>query len=130
MTMELAQRRYPGAIVLSPVGRIGHDEAEAFRQALQAHLVTCAAGRDAVVLDLGAVEYVSSAGLRALLLAARQAKAQGGTLVVAALTPFVREIFEISRFTMLFRTFTSVRDALAELAPDAAAAFETRRQAG
>ncbi len=128
--MELASRRYPGALVLSPAGRIGHDEAEPFRHALQAQLTTCAAGKDAVVLDMGGVEYVSSAGLRALLLAARQAKAQGGTLVVAALRPFVREVFEISRFTLLFRTFASIRDALTELSPAAAAAFEAGRQAG
>src|SRR5262249_52332467 len=102
----------------------------AFRHALQAQLGTCVAGQGAVVLDMSGVEYVSSAGLRALLLALRQAKAQGGTLVVAALTPFVREIFEISRFTLLFRVFASVREALAERSPAAVAAFETGRQAG
>jgi len=128
--MELPVRRLPGALVLAPAGRIGHDAAEAFSQALRAQLGTCIAGRDAVVLDMSAVEYVSSAVLRALLLAVRQAEAQGGTLVVAALTPFVREIFEISRFTRLFRVFASVREALAELSPAAVAAFEAGRPAG
>ncbi len=124
--MDVAARRLTGVVVLSPAGRIGHDEAEPFRDALKGHLDACAAGTDAVVLDLAGVEYVSSAGLRALLLAARQVKAQGGTLVVAALQPFVQEVFEISRFTMLFRTFATVRDALAEVSPAAVAAFEAR----
>ncbi|HSE92212.1 MAG TPA: STAS domain-containing protein [Methylomirabilota bacterium] len=128
--MELAARRLTGVVVLSPVGRIGHDEAEPFRHALEAYLDACSAGSDAVVLDLAGVEYVSSAGLRALLLAARQVKAQGGTLVVAAMQPFVQEVFEISRFTLLFRTFASVRDALVELSPAAVAAFEAGRPRG
>jgi anti-sigma B factor antagonist len=128
--MELTARHLTGVVVLSPVGRIGHDEAEPFRYALKAHLDACSAGTDAVVLDLAGVEYVSSAGLRALLLAARQVKGQGGTLVVAALQPFVREVFEISRFTLLFRVFDAVRDALVELSPAAVAAFEAERPRG
>jgi len=128
--MELAARRFPGVVVLSPAGRIGHDTAEAFRQALQPYLAACAAGEPALVLDMERVEYISSAGLRALLLAARQAKAQAGTLVVATLQPLVREVFEISRFTLLFRTFPSVREALAALSPEAVAAFEATRPRG
>lgn len=128
--MDVTARRLIGAVVLSPAGRIGHDEAEPFRLALEAYLAACTAGADAVVLDLAGVEYVSSAGLRALLLAARRVKAQGGTLVVAALQPFVREVFEISRFTLLFHVFASVRDALAEVSPAAVAAYEAGRPTG
>jgi anti-sigma B factor antagonist/stage II sporulation protein AA (anti-sigma F factor antagonist) len=66
------------------------------------------------VLDLGAVDYVSSAGLRVLMLASRQARAQGGTIVIAALQPVVREIFEISKFTLVFPCFATVAEALAD----------------
>jgi hypothetical protein len=38
----------------------------------------------------------------------------------------VREIFEISRFTLVFETFASVRDALARLSPGALAVFDAR----
>jgi anti-anti-sigma regulatory factor len=58
------------------------------------------------------------------MLAARQAKGQGSTLVVAALQPLVREVFEISRFTLLFTVLPTVRDALAALSPDALVAFD------
>ena len=44
----------------------------------------------------------------------RQARAQGGTVVIAALQPLVREIFEISKFTLVF-CFPTVADALADL---------------
>jgi anti-sigma B factor antagonist/stage II sporulation protein AA (anti-sigma F factor antagonist) len=122
--MELGPRRFAETVVLSPAGRIDHATAEGFKTALLGELAACAPGRDRVVLDLGGVEYIASVGLRALMLAARQAKAQGSTLVVAALQPLVREVFEISRFTLLFSVYPTVRDALVALSPDALVAFD------
>jgi anti-anti-sigma regulatory factor len=53
------------------------------------------------------------------MLAAKQARKQGGTVVVANLHSVVREIFEISRFNLVFECFSSVREALAAAAPRA-----------
>jgi len=122
--MNLPVKRFADAVVLSPAGRIDHSSAEAFRSALAPHLEGCAAGRDQVVLDLSGVDYISSAGLRVLMLAKKQAKAQGGSFALVGLVPAVREIFEISRFTVVFDIFASVRDALARLSPPALAAFD------
>jgi anti-anti-sigma factor len=86
----------------------------------------CAEGQDHVVLDLAAVDYVSSAGLRVFMLAARQAKAQQGYLALVEVQPLVQEILEISKFTLILKILPSVRDALAEASPAALAAFEAR----
>jgi anti-sigma B factor antagonist len=125
--MELAPARFADTIVLAPRGRIDHETAEAFREALLARLVTCASGQDHVVLDLGAVDYIASAGLRGLMLAARQAKAKGGRLVVAALQPVVKEIFDITRFALVLDVFPAVSDALTALSATAAAAYAAAR---
>jgi len=122
--MELPLRRFADTVVLTPSGRIDHGSAEGFKDALRPHIERCATGGDQLVLDLSKVDYISSAGLRVLMLARKQAKAQGGTLVVAGLTPVVKEIFEISRFTVVFEVFASVRDALARISPSATAAFD------
>lgn len=122
--MELSQRRYSDVIVASVSGRVDHGNAEQLRTALWPLLDSCAPGRDKLLLDLGPLEYISSAGLRVLMLAARQAKAQGGTVAVAGLGTVVREIFEISRFNLVFRIFDSVAAALAELSAAAAASFK------
>ena len=122
--MELVSREYAGAVVLAPGGRLDHDNSEAFRAALQPHLDAAARPRRGVVLDLSHLEYVSSAGLRCFVIAAKQAKAQGGRVVIAAMQPVVAEIFQISRFNLVFDIFTSVRDALAALSADATAAFD------
>jgi anti-sigma B factor antagonist/stage II sporulation protein AA (anti-sigma F factor antagonist) len=110
--MDLVSARHGDTLVLSPRGRIDHASAEAFKTALEPHLATTGRGRP-LVLDLGAVDYIASIGLRVLMLASRQARAQGGTIAVAALQPLVREIFEISKFTLVFPCFPSVAEALA-----------------
>jgi len=122
--MDLMPRRFADTVVLRPAGRVNHISSDEFKDALQPFLAHCAADGDRVVLDCSALEYISSAGLRVLMLARKQAKAQGGTLVVAALQPMVKEIFEISRFTVVFELFASVREALDHVSPAAAAAFD------
>jgi anti-anti-sigma factor len=122
--MNLTPTRFADTVVLAPAGRIDHVTAGAFETALVPHLARCAAGQDRLVLDLGGVEYISSVGLRVLLLASKQAKGQGGALAVAALQPVVREIFEISRFTLILNVESTVRDALAKLSAAALAAFD------
>jgi anti-sigma B factor antagonist/stage II sporulation protein AA (anti-sigma F factor antagonist) len=122
--MDLRPRRFADTLVLAPVGRIDHASAEGLKEALAPYLGRCAAGQDQLVLDLSGVDYISSAGLRVLMLARKQAKAQGGTLVVAALSPIVQEIFEIGRFTVVFEVFPSTREALARVSPAALAAFD------
>ena len=122
--MDLSPRRFADAVVVSPAGRIDQSSADEFQDALSPHLADCAAGRDRLILDLSALEYISSAGLRVLMLAAKQSKAQAGTLMLTGLQPLVREIFEISRFTMVFDIMPSLRDALAKASASALTAFE------
>jgi anti-anti-sigma regulatory factor len=57
------------------------------------------------------------------MLAAREVKGRQGTLVVCELQPVVREIFEISRFNVVFRVYLDLRAALAELSERAVGAY-------
>jgi anti-anti-sigma factor len=122
--MEPRSKRFADAVVLYPVGRIDHATADGLKAALTPYLASCAAGRDRLVLDLSGVEYISSVGLRVLMLASKQVKAQGGSLAVCGLGPVVREIFEISRFNLVLDVFPALREALARLSPPALAAFD------
>jgi anti-anti-sigma factor len=67
----------------------------------------------AVVADLTEVRYVSSAGLRVLLKAAKQAKTAGQGFSVCGLQPSVREVFEISGFDKIIPAYASRAEALA-----------------
>lgn len=121
--MQIRNKTYGDVLVLSPEGRIDHANSEEFRKALSPFVERCNANGERMVLDLAGVDYISSAGLRCFMIAEKQAKAQGGTIVVAGMQPVVNEIFEISRFTLVFATFASVRDALAKISPAALKAF-------
>lgn len=66
-----------------------------------------------VVLDLADLDYVSSAGLRVILMAGKRLRTIGGRLVLARLRDSVRDLFEMSGFLSLFPIAESVEQALA-----------------
>ena len=121
--MNVTSRRYGTAAVLRVSGRLDQDTCEAFRGDLMKEVEAAARAGGGVVLDLSGLEYVSSAGLRCFMLASRQAKQHQMKIFVAALQPMVREIFEISHFNLVFQVFPTVREALAAVSPEAAAAY-------
>ncbi len=107
--MNVGEQRHGKYIVLRPVGRLDDATSGEF----QARLVeTLSRDQADVILDLAAVNYVSSAGLRALITATR-VKPAGRRLAVAAVEPVVREVFTISRLHDVIPLFASVAEAAA-----------------
>jgi len=119
--MSLAHQRHGNALVLAPAGRLDHDNSEPFLAELKPHLEQSALQGSPIVLDLSQLEYVSSAGLRCFMLAAKHAKAHSGRIAVAAMQPLVAEIFQIARFNLLFEVYPGVAEALAAVSADAPA---------
>jgi anti-sigma B factor antagonist/stage II sporulation protein AA (anti-sigma F factor antagonist) len=122
--VEFSSTRFADVYVAAPVGRVDHTNAEALRSALAPLLERGGAERHGLVLDFAHVEYISSVGLRVLMMAAKQARACDARIAVAALQPVVGEIFDISRFNQVLDVFPSVREALARISPPALAAFD------
>ena len=122
--MDLHPRSVADVLVLAPAGRLDHESVDAFRTGLQPQLDAALLAGRRVLFDLSGLDYVSSAGLRCFMLAAKQANARNGRIAVAAPRPVVAEIFEISRFNMVFRIFPTLREGLGFLSAEAAAAFE------
>lgn len=99
-----------------PEGRLDFDAAPAFQQALE-RLFSSGAGRApaGVIIDGAALEYVSSAGLRAVLLAAKAAQRSGTAFALCALQPAVREVFELSGFSQIMPIHPDLETARAQL---------------
>ncbi len=110
--LEISEQRQGDVVVLGPTGRINNDTSAEFQSRL---LGSVGSGGATVLVDLSGVEYISSAGLRALMMAAKQSKASSGRLAVAALNPVVKEIFAISRFSYVVTVFETLAEALAAL---------------
>ncbi len=65
-----------------------------------------------VLVDCRELEYISSAGLRVLLAAAKQFKKEGGKITLCSLTPNVKQVFEISGFTSIFSLYGTREEAI------------------
>ena len=83
------------AKLFKPVGRLDGITAAATEKDILALLVE---GGSLVNIDLSELEYVSSAGLRVLLVCAKAAKAKGGKLVLLSPKPAILEVLTISGF--------------------------------
>jgi anti-anti-sigma factor len=65
-----------------------------------------------MLLDLGKLEFISSAGLRVLLATAQELKATGGDLRVCNLNETVKEVFDVSGFSTLLMVLDNEAKAL------------------
>ncbi|HSV53383.1 MAG TPA: STAS domain-containing protein [Burkholderiaceae bacterium] len=115
--MDLLSRESGSVRIVAPKGRLDHAHAQAFLAALSPHLADCKAGGVAIVLDFSEVVYISSVGLRALMVAAKQVTEQSGRIAIAVLTPVVAEVFQVSHFNLVFRIFDTVQAAVVDMAP-------------
>ena len=121
--MQFSSRPFADVTVAAPVGRIDHAGAAVLEQALSPLLAQSGTGKNALILDFAGVEYISSVGLRVLMIAAKQMHAHGARIVVAAPQPVVAEILAISRFDRVLEIAPSVPRALEWLSAPALAAY-------
>ena len=82
---------------------------------LQEKILPLLQNDSALVLDLGAVSYMSSAGLRMLLLLYRHAASHNGRVAIAGLAESIRDTMEITGFLKFFTVANSVDEALQTL---------------
>ncbi len=68
-----------------------------------------------VVIDFFALDYVSSAGLRVILMTAKRAKQTKSRLILCNLQPHVKEVFEISGFLKILEVSDNLNTALEQI---------------
>ncbi|HLW27877.1 MAG TPA: STAS domain-containing protein [Kiloniellales bacterium] len=96
--MQISEAMDGEVLILSVQGRLDSNTSKELDEVLVQQIQS----RPAVVLDFSSLEYISSAGLRVLLKAAKQGRAGGGKLALCCLSPHVREVFDISGFSSIF----------------------------
>ncbi len=107
--MDIQEQRQGDVMILQPVGRLDSLSCREFETRLLAALDES----KTVVVDCAVLDYISSAGLRVLLVAAKHNRTSGGRLALAALRENVREVFEISGFSAIFALHPTVAAAVA-----------------
>ena len=99
--------------VLVAEGSLDSLSADSLTQVLDQQIL---AGNTRLVVDLAAVDYTSSAGLRSLLMALKGARRVGGDLRLGAAQPNVVEVLSLAGFTSIIKTFDKVSAAVASYA--------------
>lgn len=122
--VELSSRRLSDVVVVAPTGQLDHANAQRLQEALASVLDGAGSRPSALLFDFSGVEYISSMGLRVLMVAAKQMRSQNARIAVAGLQPVVGEIFDIARFKHVLETFPSVRAALQQLSEPALVAYD------
>jgi len=92
-------------------------------QALDGPLNEVAASRQALVIDLSAVEFMASLGLRSLIKCAKTISRQKGRLALLSPRPVVAEIIHISGIEDMIPVFKTQAEAFACVSPASAAAL-------
>ena len=110
--MQIGEVRASGALVVAPTGRLDSLSAGELEKLVASRLD---AGERRLVVDLAGVEYISSAGLRVLLMAAKRLKQPPAALVLCGMGPSVRTVLELTGFVPLFAIEPTREQALARL---------------
>jgi anti-anti-sigma factor len=107
-----------GVTVVALSGQLDSRAAPDFEKAL---LKLIAEKKHEILLDLTALEYVASAGLRVFVMVGKRLQAEGGRLALCALNEGVMKVFEISGFVPLFPILPNRREAIPWLLANARA---------
>lgn len=110
--MDLQTRTENNAIVITISGRLDTVTAPEYEKKI---LELIEGGNNCFVVDFEQLDFISSAGLRVLLLMAKLLKEKNGQVRLANVKGNVYSVFEMSGFTTLFKMENSIAAALATL---------------
>ncbi len=110
--MEIQINKEADVTVVTMTGRLDAVTAPEYENRINALAV---GGDIRMVVDFEKLDYISSAGLRALLVTAKLLKTRHGQVRFANVRGSVREVFDISGFGSIFQMDDSVASALAVL---------------
>jgi len=111
--MEIPLESEGDVTILCPAGRLDAHTSPEFERFV---LETISGGSSKLLIDGAQLEYLSSAGLRALLAATKKIRSQNGNIGLCSLKPQLIEIIEIAGFNSLIPVYPDRQSALAALA--------------
>lgn len=107
--MEIIQEKVNDVVIVEIKGRLDVTTASDLEQVFTKLL---SENQNKVLVECRELEYISSAGLRVLLNAAKQYNKVSGQIMLAGLSQNVKQVFEISGFTSIFPIYATRDEAL------------------
>lgn len=109
MALEIETVDHPEIGILLLEGEVDSRTAGELEDALLEEL---RGDRTSVLLDCSRLDFISSAGLRVLVMVGKRLAAEGGRLALARMAPSVREVFDVAGMSRLFSIHADREQAL------------------
>lgn len=109
---DLTSSQDGDALIVSAAGRVDGTNAQSFDTSLDETIGT---EQSAIVLDLGGLVYMSSAGLRTILMTAKRLQARNAKLALCSLRPEINEIFQIAGFDRILAVCPGRPEAITQV---------------
>ncbi len=110
-SMQISEEKRGGFTVIGLSGRLDPGSSPDVQEKLMSLIDQ---GESRLILDLSELSYVSSVGLRVLILLAKNVQRAKGTLALAGLSEHVYAIFKIAGFTSIFSIYPTCDEAVAD----------------
>lgn len=110
--MEISQRKQNGIAIVELKGKLDTLACPELEKKL-CDIITETECR--FLVDFSQLDFISSSGLRVLLIVAKQLKCANGKIVLCGLKKNIKEVFDIAGFSQLFKIFPSQAEAANEL---------------
>jgi anti-anti-sigma factor len=110
--MEIQGERIGDTCVVTAKGRLDGSASTTFTDRI-GPLIT--SPNPKLLIDFAGVDFVTSAGLRAVLLLVKKVKAAGGSFALCSVQDSVREVLDITGFTSMLSIHPARADAIAAM---------------
>ena len=110
--MEITQAKQNDIVILKLKGRLDTLSSSSLEKKL---LDLSEQNENELIIDFSQLDFISSSGLRVLLMAGKKLKSVKGKIAFCTLKDHVKEVFDIAGFTILFHMFPSQEEAMKEL---------------
>lgn len=109
--MQVREENIGDATILVPLARVDSSTAKAFEAKVLAVVNT---GTPKILIDFSELEYISSAGLRVVLVGAKMTRG-ARKFALCSMKPHIREVFDVSGFAKILSIYSDRAAALAAL---------------
>ena len=109
MDIEVGEERSGEVLVLVPTGRLDSGNASSFESIVMDRI---SSGELRLIVDFSRLDFISSSGLRVLLIAAKALRVADGTLVLCSMKDHIEEVFQVSGFGQIILIKESRKAAL------------------
>lgn len=105
--MEVKSETKDSVTVLTPTGRVDTSTAKAFESAVMGAIAV----NKKIAIGFNEIDYISSAGLRVVLMAGKKLQASGGALVLINMPDKIFTVFKMSGFDKILKICPSFEES-------------------